>query len=294
MRSSVCLFIHHSSLRIHHFLLPRLHQLVAHRDALFGDDEEAPRLVEREARGRVCEHVAVLAKLVADGLRRIARVVDGEDAPARPLRQLLYDLVRLQAVAAERPARAVGNLQGVDRYVAAQDFVEDLVEVRAAPAVEPVCDEHDDALVCRGRVRAERVRDHGRERVEEVGLAALAELGQRRLDLLRVVRPVRDDLGVLVVAYDLDLVALVNLVSELARRLLQLLHVRAKAQGVVDEYDYARGAGVGREALYVLLHAPVVEREFFRGHALVRAALARGDDAEEDAALLADLPGGAG
>src|SRR5919112_550507 len=275
MRSSVCLFIHHSSLRIHHFLLPRLHQLVAHRDALFGDDEEAPRLVEREARGRVCEHVAVLAKLVADGLRRIARVVDGEDAPARPLRQLLYDLVRLQAVAAERPARAVGNLQGVDRYVAAQDFVEDLVEVRAAPA-------------------AERVRDHGRERVEEVGLAALAELGQRRLDLLRVVRPVRDDLGVLVVAYDLDLVALVNLVSELARRLLQLLHVRAKAQGVVDEYDYARGAGVGREALYVLLHAPVVEREFFRGHALVRAALARGDDAEEDAALLADLPGGAG
>src|SRR5215218_4602598 len=91
-------------------LLSRLRQLVAHVDAFLGDYEEASRVVEREAGGRVREDVAGLAQLVADGLCGVARVVEGEDAPARAFGQLLYYLIRLQAVAAQRPARAVWNL----------------------------------------------------------------------------------------------------------------------------------------------------------------------------------------
>src|SRR5205085_10360841 len=117
-------------------LVPRLRQLVADADAFFGDDEEAARLVEREARGRVGQHVAALAQLVADRFGGLARVADREDATARALGQLLDDLAGLQTVAPERPARAVGNLEGVDGDVLVQEFPEDRVEVRLAPAVE--------------------------------------------------------------------------------------------------------------------------------------------------------------
>src|ERR1051326_1890515 len=103
--SNSSLIIPHSSL-----LLPRLFELVADVDAVVRDDEESARVVERETRRAVGEDVAVLPKLVADFFRGLARLVDGEDAPARALGQLLYDLIRLEHVAAERAARAVGNL----------------------------------------------------------------------------------------------------------------------------------------------------------------------------------------
>src|ERR1043166_5201302 len=133
-------FSHHLSLITYHSSLitssvPRLRQLVADADAVVGDDEEAARLVEREAGGRVGQHVAVLAQLVADLFGSLARVVDGEDATARALGQLLDDLVRLEVVAPERAARAVGNLERVDGDVLAQDFLEDLFEARLAAAV---------------------------------------------------------------------------------------------------------------------------------------------------------------
>ena len=65
-------------------------------------------------------------------------------------------------------------------------------------------------------------------------LAFLAKTLERLLDLLRVVSPIRDDLRVLVVTDDEQLIAFVNLVSELARGGFQLLHVRANRQRVVN------------------------------------------------------------
>src|SRR5436305_2917911 len=117
-------------------------------------------------------------------------------------------------------------------------------------------------------------------------LALLAETRQGLFNLLRVVSPIGDDLRVLVVTNYQQLVAFVNLVSELARGGFQLFYVRANGQRVVNQQDYARGRRVWRKVLDGLLYAAVVERQLFarnRPDGIVRA---RGNDIERDSALL--------
>ena len=72
-------------------------------------------------------------------------------------------------------------------------------------------------------------------------IAFLAKRLQLRFDLLRVIRPVGNDLGVVVIADNQQLVAVKNLIGKLEGGLFELVDVGANRQRVVDQQHDARG-----------------------------------------------------
>ena len=88
-------------------------------------------------------------------------------------------------------------------------------------------------------------------------LALLSKSLKFAFDLLRIIRPVRDDLSVVVVTDDEQLVAIVNLIREFERRGLELFDVRANRQRVIHQQNDARRREIRRKILYRLLDAIV-------------------------------------
>src|SRR2546430_1589084 len=100
-------------------------------------------------------------------------------------------------------------------------------------------------------------------RSSQMRIALFEESLQVCFDLLRIVGPIGYDLGVVVLANNQQLVAVINFISKFPRRRFQLLDVGANRQGVVDQQHNARGREVRRKILDRLFDTIVEERNVF-------------------------------
>ena len=173
------------------------------------------------------------------------------------------------------------------------EHLKDVVTECGIMAALEVVGERWSFLILRGE-GFECVRDDGAQGVEEMRLTFLAKALERGFYLLRIIRPVSDNLRLLVISDDEQLVAFKNLIGKLARGLFQLIHIRTHGERIIHEQDDARGRRVWRETLYDLLCPAVVERDLFGRNWTSGIFFAFDDDVEQDRATVGRTPAPAG
>ena len=103
-----------------------------------GGSQQQPPLVDWvDAFGVVSELIAFVAQFVADFLDRLLHVaVDGMDLAARAFGQLLQGVGGFRRIPTQRAARAVADLQRINRNVLVLQLGQNLIEFDGTVAVE--------------------------------------------------------------------------------------------------------------------------------------------------------------
>ena len=79
----------------------------------------------------------------------------------------------------------------------------------------------------------QRVAGDSHHRIKQVRITLLTKSFELAGDLLRIISPIGDDLGVIVITDDQQLVTIVNLISEFERGRLKLFDVSANRQRII-------------------------------------------------------------